>query len=270
MGLTVTGGGGKGADAPGVPPLLLLGVGVSVIGGGEGTIVCERGEGSASPGDAFDGGRLCRLEARDWWLGRRGGGGAGAWMLTRRLEERDRVESTEDRRSGESVSSCCIAKAALGVTLLSDRPCGCRLGGGAGFLLGCGVAAGTLTNACDTFGGVGGLGMIMFRPGCISASGSLPAASRSNTLSESSSAGDFSGASGRGLLTSDGVGGLCRDGGASGRVAVLRAGLDNGGGVPLAGAFSSPPAPGRISFPCRELGGGGFFLIIVGAGCKLD
>jgi len=33
----------------------------------------------------FDGRELC--------VGRRGGGGAGAWMLTRRLEERERVES---------------------------------------------------------------------------------------------------------------------------------------------------------------------------------
>lgn len=33
----------------------------------------------------FDGRGLC--------VGRRGGGGAGAWMLTRRLEERERVES---------------------------------------------------------------------------------------------------------------------------------------------------------------------------------
>jgi hypothetical protein len=72
------------------------------------------------------------------------------------------------------------------------------------------------------------------------------------------------------LLTSDGVRGLCLDGGAGGRVAALRAGLDNGGSAPLAAAFASPPASARMSFPCRELGGGGFFFTITGAGCRLD
>jgi hypothetical protein len=157
-------GGGNGAGVPGLPLLLLLD-GVSLIGGGEGTIVFERGDSSASVNNEFSGGRLCRLGARGWWLSRRGGGGAGAWTLTRRLEERDRVESAEDLRSERSVSSCWIADAALEVTLLSDRPCGCRLGGGAGFLAGWGVVAGAPTTVCDAFGGVGGLGMIIFSPG---------------------------------------------------------------------------------------------------------
>lgn len=45
-------------------------------------------------------------DGRDAWLGRRGGGGAGAGacMLTRRLDERDRVESCDDRRIDEGSS----------------------------------------------------------------------------------------------------------------------------------------------------------------------
>lgn len=148
------------------------------------------------------------------------------------------------------------------MALLSDLPCGCRLGGGTGFL------GGTFDAARDVLGGVGGRGVEMMpNPGSISNSGTFPAASRSNTLSASSSAVSRCGAGGRGLLTSEGVGGLCLDGEVRGRVAVPRVGLDTNGPVP-----ASPSAfiPAFISFPCRELGGGGFFLNMVGAGCKLD
>lgn len=57
---------------------------------------------------------------RDPWFGRRGGGGAGAWMLTRRLEERDRVESTEERRavSGSSPLGPTAVIVALGLAAI--------------------------------------------------------------------------------------------------------------------------------------------------------
>jgi hypothetical protein len=115
------------------------------------------------------------------------------------------------------VSSCRSDPVALGTVLLSDRPCGCLLGGGAGFLVGCEVVTGGFGVVCGTFGGVGGRGgMMMLSPGCISGSGTLPAASRSNTLSVSSSAGDFFGAGGSGLLKSDGGEDICLGGDARG------------------------------------------------------
>lgn len=77
-----------------------MGEGVVTIGG----VDMADGEGSDRWWDSA-GGKLCELGAREGWLGRRGGGGAGARTLTRRLEERDRVESNEDRLSEESVSS---------------------------------------------------------------------------------------------------------------------------------------------------------------------
>lgn len=231
----------------------MLGVGgVSPVAGCEATAGPERGDFSAAsgrlglfspPGDAAAaGGEANEPEARCAWLGRRGGGGAGAWMLTRRLEERDGVESTDERLIRASASSWRSVAAALGTVLLPDRPCGCRLGGGGGFL-----AAGVFDTTCDAFGGVGGLGDMMFSPGSKTLSGTLPAASRSNTFSASSSAGDRCGEGGSGLLMlDDGVGGLCLDGDAPLAKSVL------------------------ISFPCRELGGGGGFRWIAGAGCKLD
>jgi hypothetical protein len=226
-----------GVDVPGV--LALLGVSATSIGGGEATIGPDNdegeGEGSAegvvaSPGDVTDGGRLCELAAREGWPGRRGGGGAGAWMLTRKLDERDLIESREDRLCEGSVSSCWVIGGPAEATLLSERPWGWRRGGGAGFFVPCDAVAGGLEIACDALGGVGGRGgMIMLSPGCSSGSGTLPAASRSNTLSVSSSAGDLCGAGGRGLLTSDGVGGLCLDGDRGGIAVTLCVGLDNGG-----------------------------------------
>ncbi len=103
------------------------------------------------------------------------------------------------------------------------------------------------------------VGMMMLRPGWMSTSGTLPAASRSKTLSASLSRGDLCGGAGSGLCRSEGVGGLFRDGEASGMVAALRVGLDNGGSAPS----------GLISFPWRELGGGGFFFTILGAGWRV-
>jgi hypothetical protein len=210
------------------------------------------------------GGDVSEFEVR--WLGRRGGGGAGAWMLTRKLEERDLVESTEDRRKGESGSSGPTVDCdAAAVTLLSVRPCGWRLGGGAGFL------DWVFEAVRDGFGGVGGLGdMVMPSPYSISGSGTLPAATRSNTLSASSSAGSLCGAGGSGLLTSDGVGGLCLDGEVRGIVVFLRVGLGNDRGDLAPASVASPLVSVLINFPCRELGGGGFFLKMVGPGCKLD
>ncbi len=54
-------------------------------------------------------------DGRDAWLGRRGGGGAGAGacILTRRLDERDRVESCDDRRIDEG-SSVKVGTAGMG------------------------------------------------------------------------------------------------------------------------------------------------------------
>lgn len=122
-------GAGAGVAVPGVwlLLLLLLLVDVSPMRGGEDVITIrwpgvDKGEGTCSavgartltsegdfspPGDATPAkeGELNELDARGAWPGRRGGGGAGAWTLTRRLEERDLVESTDDRRSDGSLSS---------------------------------------------------------------------------------------------------------------------------------------------------------------------
>jgi hypothetical protein len=43
-------------------------------------------------------------DGRDAWLGRRGGGGAGACIFTRRLDVRERVESCDARRIMEGSS----------------------------------------------------------------------------------------------------------------------------------------------------------------------
>jgi len=85
------------------------------MGGGDATIGGSEGVRSkaASAGAAFGGGMLCELEPRDGWLGRRGGGGAGAWTFARKLEERDLVESTEERLRDASGSSCWTIDAAL-------------------------------------------------------------------------------------------------------------------------------------------------------------
>ena len=129
------------------------------------------------------------------------------------------------------------------------------------------MGAGTVALALRVLCGLEGV--IMLSPGCSSSSGTLPAASRSNTLSVSCSWGDLSGAAGSGLFTSDGVGGLCLDGDDSEVVAALGVGLDTGGLAPPSGPFASPPVAGLINFPCRELGGGGFFFTILGAGCRV-
>jgi hypothetical protein len=110
--------------------------------------------------------------------------------------------------------------------------------------------------------------MTMLSPGCISGSGVLPAASRSNMLSAASSAGDLFGARGRGLSTPDGVTGRALDGDAGGKVAVLWLGLDDRGCTPPGVPFASPADLALINFPCRELGGGGGFFTMAGAGCK--
>ena len=131
-----------------------------------------------------------------WPAGLRGGGGTGAAVLSRMLDERDLTESIEDREgvAGSSGSSACV--------LLSLRACVPLGGGGAGFLS---VDVGFWTGVeeeCDMFGGVGGRGGgTTSASGSISTSGTLPAASLSNMLSLGSySAGG--GGAGSGLLTS--------------------------------------------------------------------
>lgn len=131
--------------------------------------------------------------------GRLGGGGAGAAVLSRMLDDRDLTESIEEREgvAGSSGSSACV--------LLSVLACAPLGGGGAGFLS---VDVGFCTGVeeeCDMFGGVGGRGDgTTSASGSISTSGTLPAASLSNMLSLGSYS-DRAGGSGRGLLTSVGL-----------------------------------------------------------------
>lgn len=79
------------------------------------------------------------VDCRDTWLGLRGGGGAGAWLLPRVLDERDSVESCDDLRmfsSGrEAMPAGDIALGTVAAEVLpSCRWCRVRGGGGAGFL----------------------------------------------------------------------------------------------------------------------------------------
>lgn len=104
----------------------------------------------------------------------------------------------------------------------------------------------------EVLGGVGGLGVPIYSvPVSSAGSGILPAASRSNTLSASSCFGCLCGVGGSGLLTSSGVDGSGADGEESG---------DRGDNLELSSLLLSV----LINFPCRELGGGGFFLSVVG------
>jgi hypothetical protein len=59
-------------------------------------------------------------DGREAWLGRRGGGGAGACMFTRRLDERDLVESCDDRRINEG-SSLKVGTAGVDVFGVAER-----------------------------------------------------------------------------------------------------------------------------------------------------
>ena len=83
-------------------------------------------------------GEVKEADCREPRVGRREGGGAGAWTLTRRLEDRDRVESAEERLT----CSCSLAgePAAPGGLdfvvmddLLSNLAWGVLRGGGVGF-----------------------------------------------------------------------------------------------------------------------------------------
>ena len=70
--------------------------------------------GSTSAAGVVVCGIVDELEPRGVCAARRGGGGAGgAWTLTRRLEERERVESNEERRADGSVPSSWSIDAAL-------------------------------------------------------------------------------------------------------------------------------------------------------------
>jgi hypothetical protein len=78
-------------------------------------------------------------------------------MLTRRLDERERVESCEERLAVRSRSSGLCADGGDAAVAwiearLSDRPCGWRLGGGGGFFICEAVDGGVGMGA---FGGVG-------------------------------------------------------------------------------------------------------------------
>jgi len=192
-------------------------------------------------------------------------------MLTRWPDERDRVESCDDRRCMEDGSSVigdtCTACDVLGAagTLLSDLECGLRLGGGAGFLGSGGTGA--VVAACEALGGVGGrgAGIASTSVSVSTGSGTLPAASRSNMLSLPSSIERRAGAAGSGLFTSDGVEGRRLD-----EVELppgelgAALGLEDEDGLKIASiaepvAFSFERSI-LITFPWRELGGGGFFL----------
>jgi len=114
---------------------------------------------------------------------------------------------------------------------------------------------------------VGGLGQgTAIEPGSSSSSGILPAASRSNMLSVLSSSGGRCGAGGSGLLTSEGD--EDDDGCAGGRIVPERIDEDDEDGL----GTCSCERPWLwvlsvlISLPCRELGGGGFFLEAGGVG----
>lgn len=70
------------------------------------------------------------------------------------------------------------------------------------------------------------------------------------------------------LMSDDNVVNCCLVGDVTGSVAALAGGGDTGDGLFTVADLPSPPGPGLISLPCRELGGGGFFLIEA-AGCRL-
>ena len=160
------------------------------------------------------------MELVERWVGRLGGGGTGADC--RMLSARECVDSTDPRRWGSGTW------AGEPPTPLRPSPSLFLLGGGAGVTL--------FAIPCTSYPETAGLGGS-------DPSGTLPAASRSNTDSASSSSGLLNGAGGSGLLKSDGV--------------LVRGGV---GGAGCCRALSSPPSWRRMAFPWRELGGGGFFL----------
>lgn len=154
--------------------------------------------------------------------------------------------------------------------LLSVRACpGCRLGGGGAGFLSVEVGFGTgVEDEWEALGGVGGRGDGMTSTsGSMSISGILPAASRSNMLSLSSSTDCLAGAGGRGLLIS-------LDEGRSVGEDILLLACPDDPGLPVAAAVSPWPSSFFfssifISFPCREPGGGGggcFFFEAGGVG----
>lgn len=289
--------GGGGAVAEG-KEAVWTGAGQEVVATGSGDVTSGTGLGNGGCSMSDGAGLVARLTAlvevmlvklppdsevkdgREAWLGRRGGGGAGACIATRRLDDRDRVESCDERRcpdkgSSVKVDSVCKAGAALGAkSLLSDREWGLRLGGGAGFLGSGGL--GVVMAACEAFGGVGGRGVGMASASASTSicSGTLPADSRSNMLSPPSSIERRVGAGGSGLFTSDGVSGHRLED------AELPPG-ELGPILWLADEDVSriPSIPGPLvlsferstlmTFPWRELGGGGFFLRVETVWCVL-
>lgn len=187
-----------------------------------------------------------------WLAARRGGGGAGPARLTRRLDDRDRCDSSEDLGGSVTASSNVSVSVA---SLLSLLACPCRLGGGAGFLnveegFEIGVDA-----ECDALGGVGGLGGgAVSASGSMSISGSFPAASVSKMLFLWSSSGRVGGG-GNGLFTSVGL----PSDDLLGEVgdAVICPVVGRRSRVTFSSfVFSST----LINFPCLVAGGGGGFL----------
>lgn len=179
-----------------------------------------------------------------WPAGLLGGGGTGAAVDSRMLDERDLTDSIEDREgvAGSSGgSSACV--------LLSVLECAPLRGGGAGFLS---VDVGFWTGVeeeCDVFGGVGGRGGgTTSASGSISTSGTLPAASLSNMLSLGSCS-DRAGGAGSGLLTSVGLREALRPDDVSANPPEVRRSNTCG--------RSCPTGPTLIDFPCLVAGGGG-------------
>lgn len=178
-----------------------------------------------------------------WPAGLLGGGGIGAAVDSRMLDERDLTESIDEREGvgGSSGSSACA--------LLSVLACAPLRGGGAGFLS---VDVGFWTGVeeeCDMLGGVGGRGGgTTSASGSISTSGTLPAASLSNMLSLGSYS-DGAGGSGSGLLTSVGLRETLRPDDVSANPPEAR--RSN------ACDRSCPTGPTLIDLPCLVAGGGG-------------
>lgn len=175
-------------------------------------------------------------------------------LVTFRLDDLERIESTEVRVGSSSRRDACGVATGVVDTdpgteiLLSERPWVDLLGGGGGFLDACEGGGGV---AVVGLGGVGGRAVGAFAVSWLN-SGTFPAASRSNGLSRSSSPGDLTGGGGRGLLTSEG----CSENGEA-KTRESRAEEDAGLGVPGVPDLSSPLSSTLINFPCLELGGGG-------------
>jgi hypothetical protein len=143
-------------------------------------------------------------------------------------------------------------------------PCVCLFGGGGGFFA---APVGVGVTDLAAFGGVGGrdISVVSMSSGSCMISGTLPADSRSKTLSLSSlSTANRAGAGGSGLFTSEGVGGLanfeCEE--------ADEPEPDRLSSSVAYGFFSLSFSSILMSLPCRESGGGGFFRSNAGVDCS--